>query len=323
LQLLLPMPNLVNVGEELYKQQAFPFTTGAPRDSHSVVYLKYADVQKSLVKVVKGEYVVHDTLPRCLDKFDGRTPKPILKQQKSLPPDKHNNALYAQVLTLQLNVMASENEKFPTGYGQLVYDNQLNPSDLDGLTIDSILTLANYLLSCSGDLSVDVTPAEFADALENINGAFSGPIDTLVWNCSKIMLTGVKPLKQVPFLRASANAGTASVTKREPAIVTYQQPAAFTLHQNYPNPFNPTTTIRFDLPEDAVVTLKIYNSLGQEVASVLDRAEMYEGEQEVSFDATSLPSGIYMYRIVAERMRDDETVKAPNFFSVKKMVLMK
>ncbi|MBI5214129.1 MAG: T9SS type A sorting domain-containing protein [Ignavibacteriae bacterium] len=101
-------------------------------------------------------------------------------------------------------------------------------------------------------------------------------------------------------------------------------PNQFELHQNYPNPFNPTTTIRFDLSEDAIVTLKIYNSLGQEVASILDREEMYEGEQEVDFDATSLPSGVYMYRIVAERMSDDDkAVSGPNFFSVKKMVLMK
>ncbi|MBI5214126.1 MAG: HYR domain-containing protein [Ignavibacteriae bacterium] len=323
-QLLLPMPNLVNVGEELYRQQQFPFTTGAPSDSHSVVYLKYQDVQKSLVKVVKNEYVVHDTTPRCLDKFDGRTPKPISKQQKSLPPDKHNNSLYAQVLTLQLNVMASESEKFPTGYGQLIYDNhKLMPGPLDGLTIDSILSLSNQFLACTGNLPGELTAGDLADVLSDINGAFSGPIDTLVWNCSKIMLTGAKPLKQVTFLRASAP-GTGSVTKREPAIVTYQQPAAFMLHQNYPNPFNPTTTIRFDLPEDAVVTLKIYNSLGQEVASILDREEMYEGEQEVDFDATSLPSGVYMYRIVAERMSDDdEVVSGPNFFSVKKMVLMK
>ncbi len=323
-QLLLPMPNLVNVGEELYKQQAFPFTTGAPRDSHSVVYLKYQDVQKSLVKESRGRYIMDTARARCLDKFEGTNGKPILKQQKSLPPDKHNNVLYAQTLTLQLNVMASEHEKFPTGFGQLIYDNALNPSELDGLTIDSILSLANYVLSCNGDVPVDVTPGEFADALEEINGAFSGPIDTLVWNCSKIMLKGTKPLKQVTFLRAPLELPSISARVRTPAIVTYQQPETFTLHQNYPNPFNPTTTIRFDLPEDAVVTLKIYNSLGQEVASVLDRAEMYEGEQEVDFDATSLPSGIYIYRIVAERLSDDdETVSGPNFFSVKKMVLMK
>ncbi|TAK53874.1 MAG: HYR domain-containing protein, partial [Bacteroidetes bacterium] len=289
-QLLLPMPNLVNVGEELYRQQAFPFTTGAPRDSHSVVYLKYQDVQKSLVKVVRGAYVVHDTTPRCIDKFDGRSPKPILKQQKSLPPDKHNNALYAQVLTLQLNVLASEYEKFPIGYGQLIYDNHtVAPGPLDGLSLDSIVSLANQFLACTGTLPGTLTAGDLADVLSDINGAFSGPLDTLVWNCAKIRLTGVKPLKQVPFLRA-APAGAASTVKRNETVVTYQQPEAFVLHQNYPNPFNPATTIRFELPEDAIVTLKIYNALGQEVSSLLDREELYEGEQEVEFNATSLPS---------------------------------
>jgi len=96
----------------------------------------------------------------------------------------------------------------------------------------------------------------------------------------------------------------------------------FDLKQNYPNPFNPTTTIQFDLPEDAVVTLKIYNMLGQEVQTLLDREDMIEGTQEVQFNAQNLSSGVYFYRIVAETL-DEDGAKLNTFQTVKKMILIK
>jgi hypothetical protein len=71
------------------------------------------------------------------------------------------------------------------------------------------------------------------------------------------------------------------------------------LDQNYPNPFNPATTIEFTLPEEAIVTLTVYNLLGQQVASLLDNAQLDEGTQSVMFDASGLSSGIYFYRVTA------------------------
>ena len=75
-------------------------------------------------------------------------------------------------------------------------------------------------------------------------------------------------------------------------------PTEFALSQNYPNPFNPTTTIEFSIPEDAFVTLKVYNMLGQEVATLIDRDELDSGENYVDFDANYLSTGVYYYRIV-------------------------
>jgi cytochrome c peroxidase len=68
------------------------------------------------------------------------------------------------------------------------------------------------------------------------------------------------------------------------------------LMQNAPNPFNPTTIIRFELPEAGFVTLKVYNTLGQEVSVLLNRYES-AGLKSVVFNAGSLPSGIYFYRL--------------------------
>ncbi len=94
---------------------------------------------------------------------------------------------------------------------------------------------------------------------------------------------------------------------------------SYTLQQNYPNPFNPSTTIEFELPNDAVVTVKIFNSLGQEIATLAEREEFSAGPNELEFNADGLTSGVYFYRLSAV------LTEAPGtpFTQMKKMVLMK
>ena len=88
-------------------------------------------------------------------------------------------------------------------------------------------------------------------------------------------------------------------------------PNTFALEQNYPNPFNPSTTISFSLAQAGFVTLKVYNVLGQEVATLLqDRRDA--GSFQVSFDASNLSSGLYFYRLETE-----------GFVSVRQMMLIK
>jgi flagellar hook assembly protein FlgD len=93
-------------------------------------------------------------------------------------------------------------------------------------------------------------------------------------------------------------------------------PTKYALEQNYPNPFNPTTTIRYAIPDDGLVTLKVYNIAGQEVATLVNEVKK-AGKYEVTFDSkntvgASLASGVYLYR-----------VQAGSFSEVKKMVLLK
>ncbi|MBI9072772.1 MAG: T9SS type A sorting domain-containing protein [Melioribacteraceae bacterium] len=93
-------------------------------------------------------------------------------------------------------------------------------------------------------------------------------------------------------------------------------PVEFALDQNYPNPFNPTTNIKFALKVDSKVTLSIYNVLGEQVANLVNE-DMAVGVKTVNFNAISLSSGIYFYRLEA-RGNDGS-----NFIDVKKMTLLK
>ena len=101
-------------------------------------------------------------------------------------------------------------------------------------------------------------------------------------------------------------------------------PKDFVLHQNYPNPFNPTTAIEFSVPDPSIVTLKVYNVLGQEVAALLNHESMDDGEQAVEFDASKLASGVYFYRLVAEAIPDEDgQTTGKSFIDVKKMLLIR
>ncbi|MBO6795257.1 MAG: T9SS type A sorting domain-containing protein [Balneolaceae bacterium] len=88
-------------------------------------------------------------------------------------------------------------------------------------------------------------------------------------------------------------------------------PYDFDLSQNYPNPFNPSTNINFTLPEASIVSLKVYNVLGQEVAALVDQ-RMGSGAHSITFDASNLSSGVYIYRL-----------QAGNNVQTKKMLLVK
>jgi photosystem II stability/assembly factor-like uncharacterized protein len=99
---------------------------------------------------------------------------------------------------------------------------------------------------------------------------------------------------------------TPSIVKEEGTL-----PTSYTLYQNYPNPFNPTTTIMYDIPKNSKVVLKIYNSLGQEVKTLVDGFQN-TGKYTVTFDASSIASGVYFYRLTTD-----------SYTNIKKMMFIK
>jgi hypothetical protein len=88
-------------------------------------------------------------------------------------------------------------------------------------------------------------------------------------------------------------------------------PIEFELQQNYPNPFNPSTAISYSIPQNSFVTLKVYDVLGNEVATLVNQTQS-AGKYDVRFDASNLSNGVYLY-----------SIKTDNFTSTKKMILMK
>ena len=93
--------------------------------------------------------------------------------------------------------------------------------------------------------------------------------------------------------------------------VNAHQPVGFGLEQNYPNPFNPSTTIEFSIPQQSFVTLKVYDLLGREVASLVNE-ELKAGSYKTEFNGINLTSGLYFYRL-----------KTNGFTQTKKFILMK
>jgi hypothetical protein len=98
--------------------------------------------------------------------------------------------------------------------------------------------------------------------------------------------------------------------------VEVSTPTHFDLSQNYPNPFNPSTSIKFSLVTDSRVTLKLFDVIGQEIATLLN-TDLASGYHSVVIDGSRLSSGVYFYRL------DAAGVNGQKYSSVKKMILTK
>ncbi len=131
------------------------------------------------------------------------------------------------------------------------------------------------------------------------------------------ILQGVDPKPSLANITVSGgrlNVYNSGVLMQNPTGINNNNggiPSQFRLYQNYPNPFNPSTVITFDMPKDGFVSLKVYNAIGQEVASLID-GNIKAGVYQKVFNASSLPSGIYFYKLVTD-----------NFSDVRKMSLIK
>jgi hypothetical protein len=92
---------------------------------------------------------------------------------------------------------------------------------------------------------------------------------------------------------------------------TDNTPNVYSIEQNYPNPFNPATTIRYSIPKEGFVSLKVYNAIGEEVTKLVNEIKN-AGNYDVIFNATNLASGVYFYRL-----------QVGTFSQVKKMIITK
>jgi hypothetical protein len=150
---------------------------------------------------------------------------------------------------------------------------------------------------------------------------FSGPFDMEPQDTQWVMIALIPALGDDPYQSITNMRKKAQILHSLPydslAFGDYGLPTEeiipenYLLYQNYPNPFNQGTVIKYELPSPGIVSLKIYDILGREVAKLVDEFQN-EGEYSVGFNLSSLASGVYIYRL---RVND--------FVETKKMVLLK
>ena len=183
----------------------------------------------------------------------------------------------------------------------------------DGDSLQYIQNLSDFVFNMIYDNYQYVDSVLYADAVAE---AYAGNHNSTTyynkfWEIAKNFTIG---LFQKSSYRIACVIYTEWINSGSVTIISENKndiPSGFNLSQNYPNPFNPTTKIKFAIPEEGSVSIKIYNALGNEVKTIVNE-QMKSGSYEVTFDASQLPSGIYFYKL-----------QANSFAATKKMVLLK
>jgi hypothetical protein len=161
-----------------------------------------------------------------------------------------------------------------------------------------VISQSNFGVLCS----VQNTSSVIMNARNNYWGDASGPYHPSLNPNGR----GATVSDRVDFVPFSTTPITTDVKETDTEI-----PQAFALSQNYPNPFNPSTTISYQLPTQSHVTLKMFDVLGREVASLVSET-VPAGTYKKSWNAKGLASGIYFYRL-----------QAGSFVETKKLILMR
>jgi hypothetical protein len=103
-------------------------------------------------------------------------------------------------------------------------------------------------------------------------------------------------LESIPSDKVTARVAGAALDKNGNEDYLTEHPTDYKLYQNYPNPFNPVTNIIYQIPKSGLVQLKVFDLLGSEVAELVNE-EKAEGSYSINFDASNLPSGVYIYSL--------------------------
>ncbi|HUL45188.1 MAG TPA: T9SS type A sorting domain-containing protein [Bacteroidota bacterium] len=230
--------------------------------------------------------------------------------------EKDNDHLIGELHALKLAIIANDSgvtqpDTTATRLGDLIFNDLVNPDSCNGMTLRAIAYLADSALSyCPLDSSLRT---DIDACISRVNAAFDGPYVAVSF--SPFVLAGVNPLPA--FLHPNP-AAVPVAPPRDRFALTDDVPGQYSLEQNYPNPFNPTSTITYNLPTTSRVTLKVYNLLGQVVAT-LSEGTQEAGLQTAQWNATEFSSGVYFYRLEATSVDDP----GKTFSQVKRMMLVK
>ena len=277
---------------------------------------KYTDVWNTFWS--KG--FTHLKAARGLDLDDNG--KVMRKRWKYIAANKKNDIFIRDLLTFKINLLASADSLTHPGLGSLTYwDPPVLQHPLHNKTLNQIAAYADTIITDWGGVSYS-TYTLVDTVIARINNAFAAPgfsFDADGWGLGTLYVQGIKTVADVSFLRDGTDIVPVVLRLTPPQV-----PKKYALYQNYPNPFNPVTEISFDLPVTSTVTLTVYDILGQEIATIINHAVMEEGVQDVEFDGSNLPSGVYFYRLTASGVATSESRSAgPVFTDIKKMMLVK
>jgi hypothetical protein len=313
LKKFIDMPNAGNTRDSIFMRGIFPY--GLVIGIEKWDYRKYYGWERYDRSVYVRRSLPQTWTPRPFDYiYDHRL---FTNEIRNPSLYRYNNRLVGELIALKLNIAASDLGITERGLGDLIYKDTtsqssglLNNKKLRQLvvTVDSMLTLWSYYPK--------VNYNSICAAIQKINWAFEGKFDTI--STSPLRITSTKPLFSISFLKPSSDSPT-PIPEIQAPVLSGEIPNKFILYQNYPNPFNPMTTIEFDLPELSVVTLRIYNVLGQEVSVPIDRLAMDAERQILDYDASGLSSGVYFYQVIAEPIDGGGSIMT----QVKKMLVLK
>jgi hypothetical protein len=172
----------------------------------------------------------------------------------------------------------------------------IKPVPNEGTATDS------FFVSNDGDVPlelVSVTASKTSISVSPSSGTIA-PNDSLKFRV-RVATHGKKAVKGFVIIRPAVGEPDSIAVEVEQAAAGV--PAEYSLSQNYPNPFNPATTIEYALPVGGQVRIAVFNVIGQEVAVLVDGVQE-AGYGEVTFDASAIPSGVYLYRITAGEFTD-------------------
>jgi hypothetical protein len=271
------------------------------------------DVLEAMAKSLIGT----STVTRTTLAYDGTSPSSFVRITGTMKAAvRFTPATTGQLTGIQVYITSLPNRPIQ-GAGPLVCDVYTNIGGLPGTKIGSSVSQPfnkltpftnNYIQMTSGNVNV-TSGTDYHVVLSVANGTDS--VLVRYENVGTGTRSSYNGSAQIYNLRIRSIVTSTSGLTGVNGTLTSLQPLVYSLNQNYPNPFNPTTKITYIIPTSSKVTLKIFNLLGQLVATLVDeeqKANTYVKE----FDASRLASGTYFYQI-----------KAGNFNSTKKMILMK
>lgn len=170
------------------------------------------------------------------------------------------------------------------------------------IAADETFAIGSTLTSTfDGPPGAAITVGEAASLFDEVTGSEPGsiPVGTSVDVYLRVVTTDGSEWTAGSSVQIEVTRGEVTSNEKDS-----QLPTAFTLQGNYPNPFNPSTTIRFDLPASASVSVDVFDLLGRNVMSVPSQAIQAGAARSLEIDAANLSSGTYVYRVVAESVSE-------------------